>query len=32
MYKNMSFEEILNKISSTDPTSAGEAVTALVGA
>jgi len=32
MYKNMSFEEILNKISSTDPASAGEAVTALVGA
>ncbi|PNR94291.1 hypothetical protein HWHPT5561_02020 [Petrotoga sp. HWH.PT.55.6.1] len=32
MYKNMTFEEILNKISSTDPASAGETVTALVGA
>lgn len=32
MYKDMTFEEILNKISSTDPASAGETVTALVGA
>jgi formiminotetrahydrofolate cyclodeaminase len=32
MYKNMSFEEILNKISSTDPVPAGGTVTALVGA
>ncbi len=32
MYKNMSFEEILNEISSTDPAPAGGTVTALVGA
>ncbi|PNR98114.1 cyclodeaminase/cyclohydrolase family protein [Petrotoga olearia] len=32
MYKNMSFEDILNEISSTDPASAGETVTSLVAA
>jgi formiminotetrahydrofolate cyclodeaminase len=32
MYKDMTFEEILNKISSTDPASAGGTVTTLVGA
>lgn len=32
MYKDMTFEEILNKISSTDPAFAGETVTTLVGA